>query len=65
MAAGGFTAGPEAGIRLAGVGLSVNAPRTGVSCCTSAWLIRVGRIAPWPKRSDETPTTALVTFTFL
>jgi hypothetical protein len=65
MVAGGLIAGPEAGIRLAAVGLAENAPPTGVSCRTSAWLIRVGRIAPWPKRSDGTPTTALVTFTFL
>ena len=65
IAAGGFTAGPVAGITLAATGLTSSAPRTGLSWCTSTSRIRATLTWPWPNFSAGTPTTALVTFTFL
>jgi hypothetical protein len=64
MAAGGFAAVPEATVTLAATGFMSRAPRTGVSWRASACSIRCGRSSWRPKRSEETPTTALFTVTF-
>src|SRR5262245_12308375 len=64
IAAGGFAAVPDATVTLAATGFTSSAPRTGESWRASVCSIRRGRSSWCPKRSEETPTTALLTLTF-